>query len=167
VDPAFDPSAWSDFAVAVAGASAAFAGLLFVAMSINVKEILSEPSLPPRAAGAVVTFAAPLVFSVLLLVPGQSEEVLGAELIAVGVVLAAILFVLVGPRQASGGHRTTTAWLVGTGAPALLLAGSTVLAGVGMLTTSVGGLNWLAVAVIAAIYGGLVQAWVLLIEILR
>lgn len=37
---AYDPSEWSDLSVASAGASAALAGLVFVAVSINSERIL-------------------------------------------------------------------------------------------------------------------------------
>ena len=45
--------AWSDFAVMTGGASAALAGLLIVAMSINVEQILAFADLPERAAAAL------------------------------------------------------------------------------------------------------------------
>jgi hypothetical protein len=48
-----------------------------------------------------------------------------------------------------------------------MVIGPTLLAGLGLLLDSLGGLYWLSVAVLAAIIGGLAQAWVLLIEILR
>ena len=45
---AFDPVAWRDFFVGSMGASAALTGLLFVAISINLEQILeiSQPSGP-------------------------------------------------------------------------------------------------------------------------
>ena len=40
---AYDAAAWSDFAAGTAGAAAALAGLLFVAVSINLQPILAGP----------------------------------------------------------------------------------------------------------------------------
>jgi hypothetical protein len=42
-----------------------------------------------------------------------------------------------------------------------------VLSGAGLLFKVLGGLYWLPVAVVASLVGGLTQAWVLLIEIVR
>jgi len=39
---AFDPEAWHDFFIAAAGATAALSGLIFVAVSINLRAILAE-----------------------------------------------------------------------------------------------------------------------------
>jgi hypothetical protein len=47
----YEPEAWFDFGVGIVGAAAALAGLLFVAISINIELILAIPTLPSRAAG--------------------------------------------------------------------------------------------------------------------
>ena len=41
---------WTDFNVAMVGATAALAGLLIVAMSVNIAEIMKSPTLLARAA---------------------------------------------------------------------------------------------------------------------
>ena len=46
-------AAWRDFFTACAGASAALAGLIFVALSVNIGEILKFEHLPARAAAAI------------------------------------------------------------------------------------------------------------------
>ena len=47
---AYDPSQWHDLFTVAAQSAAALGGLLFVAVSLNHKDILSEPRLPPLAA---------------------------------------------------------------------------------------------------------------------
>jgi hypothetical protein len=51
--------------------------------------------------------------------------------------------------------------------PAVALALGPLLAGIGVLTTSIGGLYWIPAAMVVALLGGLFNAWVLMIEIIR
>ena len=48
-----------------------------------------------------------------------------------------------------------------------MLSLGALLAGIGLLTGGLGGLLWLAPAIGVSLLGGLVGAWVLLVEILR
>jgi modulator of FtsH protease len=68
---------WTDFLVASSGASAALLGLLFVALSINLKKIISIPHLPSRAFAAMLLLATILVVSLCGLVPGLNPSALG------------------------------------------------------------------------------------------
>ncbi|MGW7544515.1 hypothetical protein ACWGKQ_25950 [Streptomyces sp. NPDC054770] len=76
---------WESFAVMAGGASAALTGLLFVAVSVNAGRIARHPGLRAGAAQTLVLFIAPLLMATVLLVPGQPDRVLGAELIAMGI----------------------------------------------------------------------------------
>jgi hypothetical protein len=64
-------ASWSDFSVAVVGASAALAGLLVVAVSINIERILAIDALTGRSLSTMVLFIVPLVIGMLFLVPDQ------------------------------------------------------------------------------------------------
>lgn len=82
--PAYSAAEWESLFVAEAGASAALAGLLFVALSINLERILKGIGLPGRAGEAIVLLLTVLVVSTFGLVPGQSPRVLGAEVLGFG-----------------------------------------------------------------------------------
>jgi hypothetical protein len=79
---------WHDFFLAQAGAAGVLTGLVFVAVSINLRVIVSEPDsgLPGRAAEALILLVGVLTASVLLLVPGQGPLIVGAEVLVVGLV---------------------------------------------------------------------------------
>jgi hypothetical protein len=85
------PADWQNFAVMSGGASGALTGLLFVAVSLNASRIARHQGLRASAAQTLVLFIAPLVMAVILLVPGQADWVLGAELIAAGLATSASL----------------------------------------------------------------------------
>lgn len=163
---AYTAAGWGDFALASAGAGAALAGLLFVALSINLEAILRGPRLPARAGHTLIMLAAPVVISLLLLIPGQSPTPLGIELIVTGAVIGVSLGYLDLPWRRSTGQPLPS-WIVVTGIPALLLTVCVLMSGIGQITQTLGGMYWLSAGVIAAFLSGLVNAWVLLVEILR
>jgi hypothetical protein len=70
---------WQNVAVMTGGASGALTGLLFVAVSLNASRIAGHQGLRASAAQTLVLFLAPLVMATVLLVPGQADWVLGAE----------------------------------------------------------------------------------------
>jgi modulator of FtsH protease len=165
VDAAYDPEPWSDFAAGMAGAAAALAGLLFVAVSINIQTVLSLPGVPARGAQAMIMLATPVFFSLALLVPGQPDAALAVELLVVAAVAGPALVRL--SRRAHTGQQPTGSWISTSLVPAAVLALGPVLAAIGLLTGSLGGLYWIPAAVAFGLLGGLVNAWVLLVEILR
>ena len=69
MDAAFAPAQWSDFFVAETGAAAALAGLVIVAISINLKTIVEGRLLSGRAAETVAMLGCVLILSSLMLVP--------------------------------------------------------------------------------------------------
>ncbi len=164
MNAAFDPSAWSNFFVAEAGAAAALTGLVIVAISINVRIIVTTRLLSGRALETVALLAGILLLSTLGLVPGQPPSVFGCECLGVGMVMGlttgAILF-----RVRKIHHPQELRWLrrvlnLGASLP-ILAAGASLLAGTG------GGLYWLVPGVIVALIGGIINSWVLLVEVLR
>jgi K+-sensing histidine kinase KdpD len=100
---AYDIHAWVEFGVAVAGAAAVLTGLVFVAVSINLERVLAVPGVPDRAGESVLMFLAVLIYSLFLLVPGQSTTALGVELLVSGLVFAAVLVLVA--ALGSGGRR--------------------------------------------------------------
>jgi hypothetical protein len=163
---AYAAERWTEFGVATAGAAAALAGLLVVAVSINLERILQYPSLPNRAGHTLILFALPLVAALLLVVPGQPDAALGSELLVIGVVVGAFMLVT-NARTPLTEQESRTTWVLSRLLPAVLSCGFLALTGITLIAESGGGLYWLVPAVLAAIVFGLINAWVLLIEILR
>jgi hypothetical protein len=164
---AYAAERWTEFGVAAAGAAAALAGLLVVAISINLQRILQFPALPHRAAHTLILFALPLVTSLLLIVPGQPDAALGSELLVIGLVVGACLLVNDARVPLSEEERPVMTRLVSRTLPPIVSCGCLALAGATLLARGGGGLYWLVPAVLAAFIFGLINAWVLLVEILR
>ncbi len=163
---AYAADRWSDFGVGMAGAAAALAGLVFVAVSINLSEILKYRNLPGRAAQTLMLFITPLLAAIFLLVPGQPGAALGWELLAAGAVIGGFQM-LINYRSPRSDKETALTWAVSRVFPAIVSCGCLMVAGATLLARAGGGLYWLIPGVLAAIIFGLVNAWVLLVEILR
>ena len=162
---AYDPEAWHDLFVATAGAAAALAGLVFVAVSINVNRILQFKGLPERALETVLSLLVALIVSIAGLIPGQSTTALGVELTVITVVFTIVVGRLALLTPPAPGDPRRWFWsrmfVRGLAIVPLLVGGMSVLAGSG------GGLYWIVAGIVGAIVGSVSNAWVLLVEILR
>jgi modulator of FtsH protease len=161
----YDPAEWHDLFVAVAGAAAALAGLLFVALSINLKQILAAPMLAMRAAAALATLILAVIAAILILVPGQHRAVLGTELL----VCAAPTWLFMTRAQLRlGRSEQQTAVQFGTDlALAQLAMIPVVVAGASLAAGAGGGLYWMVPALVFVFVSTTTRAWVLLVEVNR
>jgi hypothetical protein len=162
---AYDASEWTDFFVAAAGASAALAGLVFVAVSINVDRILRFAGLPERALATVMLLLSVVLVSLIGLIPGQSRSALAAEFLAVGLMFTLLILGLTSrsmtTRDKELAHAVSHWLLVGLGTVPVVLGAVSLFAEAG------GGLYWIAGGIVLATTGAVANAWVLLVEILR
>jgi hypothetical protein len=166
VGTAYSASAWTGFGASVATAAAALVGLLFIAVSINLKQILDVPHLPSRAAQTLIMFGTPLIGAVLLTVPGQPRTALGTELLTTGLVIGGV-HVWIDARSPHGEEETTWRLMIGRRIPGGASCATMAVAGVTLIAGTGGGLYWLVASVLVALVFGLVNVWVLLVEILR
>lgn len=158
---------WSDFAVAVAGASAALAGLVMVAISVNIREILALPGVTARAAAAVGSLVLVVVSAGLLLIPGQPASVLGVELLAPAALAVALHVVSLVKRMR---QVTVPRFTRGIAVPIAILQLFPVVVGALLLVFAEaggGGLYWVAAGLLLTVTGSMLDAWVLMVEILR
>jgi hypothetical protein len=163
---AYDPSEWSDLFVATAGASAALAGLVFVAVSINIERILSFPGLPERSLETLLFLVSVLLVSVVGLVPGQSHLALGLELLLVGLAIDAV--VLRQPTtQVKDGETMRRSWRLSRWSLRIVATVPFLIGAVSVIAQSGGGLYWVFAGIVLAIAAAVANAWVLLVEILR
>jgi hypothetical protein len=163
---AYNAAAWSGFFSAEVGASAALAGLIFVAVSINLGQIVKQKQLVSRSAKALLSLMAVLFSSSLCLIPDLSRVILGYELTALGVLI------WVGTTLSQYGAtrknlyvdaKTKVFHFVLTELSAIPF----VAGGISLAWGFGGGLYWLAAGTVFSLANALFDAWVLLIEIQR
>ena len=157
---------WNSFFMAEVGAAAALAGLLFVAISINIGEILQDSYLPMRAGQTIGILIASLVEASLVLIPEQSVRALGAEVLMTGALMC-VLSALVLWRSHGWLESLPREWQASR---VLLWVGGTILppvAGVVLVAGASWGLYVLAAAILVAFLVAALNAWVFLVEILR
>ena len=84
-----DPAPWQNFYVMMGGANAALTGLVFVAISIHLREVLDHPLLKPRAVLALVVLTTQIAISAIVLTP-QSRQLMGLEILILNVIFAGL-----------------------------------------------------------------------------
>lgn len=156
---------WKDFNVAIAGATAALAGLVIVAASVNIGDVVKSRTLTARLGSGIVMLVLALVVSAIGLMPAVDGTWFGV--IVVGVSLVALVFQIVTARLLAADHdrldqaRWAKALLGFLPATAYLVAGLLALAGMPA------GLYFAAAGAVLAIVAALIVSWVALVEVLR
>ena len=141
-------------------------GLVFVAVSINLSQILKVSGLPGRAAESLFQLFGVLMVSSILLIPEQAPNTVGVELLVVGALLWA------GPLLLQNTHfkrnpNQPWSWILSRVILGQLATIPFAVAGLSILTGFPGGLYWMAPGFIFSFLAGVLGAWVLLVEILR
>ena len=182
---AYSTEGWGDLFLAAAGATAALSGLIFVGLSVNIRTVLAagkregQNFLTGRALEALAALLIVLVISLVGLVPAIPRGALAAFILLAGAASAtspvrALLASRSGAAQPGAAQPGAIQPEAALDAPLVLrlitAAGLTVtllLAGVTFATGHGGGLYWLPAAFVLAIIIAAVNAWVLLVEVLR
>ena len=156
---------WTGFFETAAGASATLVGLLVVAISINLARILGFAQLPSRAGSALIPLAGVMVISMLALVP-QALRTFGIEVLCAGVVIWAWAgYLLVQSLRLT--ENLKPEWVIShvplNQAQTLPL----IVAGALLALGFPSGLYWIVAGMIASMLAALLNAWVLMVEILR
>jgi modulator of FtsH protease len=161
-----NPTHWTNFAVALAGVAAVLAGLVFVALSVNLERILQVPGLPGRAGETLIVLIGAVVQCALLLIPGLNHVALGVSFLVVGVLEWGIVTAVsvTGARQPTAEPRS---WKLARVIYVQIATIPVAVAGFLLLINASGALYWLAGAVLWAVVAGSGNAWVLIVEIVR
>lgn len=157
--------AWSEFNVAMVGATAALAGLVIVAASVNIGDIIKVVSLTARLAAGIAGLVLALAASTLGLIPdiGTLPYGVATILFAIG----ASAFQAQAARRIFQNRRPENRLrlvksAIGFVAPAAYLVG-----GVFLVAGRADGLVWFAAGSIIAIIAALLVSWIVLVEVLR
>ena len=158
---------WTDFFAAAATASAALAGLVFVALSVNIGRIIQFSHLPARAGAAMATLILILVSSMVMLVH-QDILPLGIEILAFTVCCGWLVIksIRLSWKAQAVHQRPGREWKIETAVGFVelvpFLAGAVLL-----IANNAAGFYAVAAGVILVFIFAVMNAWVLLVEILR
>src|SRR5690348_15190116 len=129
---AYSPDQWRDFAVGLTSASAALAGLVFVAVSVSAATVLTDRFHRRRAESTFLILLAVLALALVLLFPGQGRVPVGLECLAIGGALEARALGTWPIVRSATRREAQVSWAVAVGGNLLVLGGGvSVLAGAG------------------------------------
>ena len=156
---------WSEFHVAMAGATAALAGLVIVAASVNIDKVIAAGSVTARLATSIATLVVAIVVSGAALVPALSLQWFGAIIVVATIPTAGFQFhaasALAHDGQGPSRGRSLRVAIGFVPILAYLVAGLLCLAGQpsGVGVSAVGTLTGIVVAIL--------MSWIALVEVLR
>ncbi len=157
---------WQSHLSMEAGAAATLLGLVFVAASINLRQIVLTPGLPGRVVEAVVQFVQVLFMSMMMTIPLQPARALSVEILVVAVCSLVIQMVTFAKyRRARLGNPGW--WLIVRITQTHLATVPFLVAGVCLWLRWADALYWMVPGFFFSFFAGLVNSWVLLINVGR
>lgn len=157
---------WGDFNLALVGATAALAGLVIVAASVNIAEIVKAPALTARLGTAISSLVLALVVSALGLVPDLDGAFYGAVAVLASLVAATFAVDAArriaadrSPQNRSRGLKSVLGFLVPA---AYAVGGALVISG-----AMAAGATAFAFGALLSIVVALMISWIVLVEVLR
>ncbi|WP_154792233.1 hypothetical protein [Occultella kanbiaonis] len=154
----------------VGSVRAALAGLLIVAISVNVKDILASKVATRGASATIGAMVLALVACLVLLIPEQSTTAVGVELwiALVPPLVLQVASIVTALREARRRGSGVAPWvLVAVGGLAVAQF-APFLVGAGLLVTGrAAGLLGIAAGVVLVVVASMVAAWAMLVEVLR
>jgi hypothetical protein len=158
--------AWKDFFTAAVSATAALTGLVFVALSINLSKILTQPGLSARGGETLILLAAALFTALMTLIPGQPSWAMAIKFGVIGLFAWGVPTVIHVGAGRLGHYEERWQYVVRV----VLHQVATlpfVLAAFSIFFAINGTQYLLASGVLLALGVGLFNAWILLVEIVR
>lgn len=162
-----DLAAWSDFNVAIVGAAAALAGLVIVAASVNIREVIQATTVTARLGAGIVALVVALSIAAVGLIPDLDTVAYGGVTLAL--TLIAALFqghaarVIVRTPRPDGDTRPPAAKAIIGFVPIAAYA----IAGIALILAHPAGLYAAAIAALLTIASALLVSWIALVEVLR
>lgn len=157
---------WHDFLIAMAGASGALVGLLFIAISISLDLLMKAPQLLTRAAACLELLTGVLMFCCALLMPGLGQTSVGWIILVGGIVIWCVTtfssYRVVATAEREYRSRSIVALVLFQVATV-----PTVVAGLAAFRIGNDAMYILASAFIVSFAVAVLDSWVLMIEVRR
>jgi hypothetical protein len=156
---------WAEFNVAMVGATAALAGLVIVASSVNIAEIVKATTITSRLGAGIAGLVLAIVVGGVSLIPDISAAWYGIVVLAstAGAGAFAVHAVIVITRDSDPRAKAPLLKAV----LALLPVAAYAAAGVAAFVSPETALVLAAVGCLIAIVAAIVVSWVALVEVLR
>jgi hypothetical protein len=160
-----DEMGWNEFNLGILGAAAALAGLVIVAASVNIAEIVKERSLTARLGAGIATLVLAITASALALFPGITLLTYGITVLVAS--LSAAVFAIHAARAIADNTNPQNRYKALRGTVNFLPAAVYAAGSAMLIAGQPAGLVVIAVGAIVAIAVALMISWIVLVEVLR
>lgn len=161
-----DIQSWHEFVSASAGIAATLSGLVFLAVSINLMQVINVPGVVTLALESLTQLLGAMIIALVALVPGQGPSVLGLEISVLTCVLWATQtrWQIVFFRQHK---RRRWRWAANRFLRTQLSCSPFFIAGLLLWSKRPEAMYWFVPGILLSFVAGVANAWVLLVTIVR